>query len=124
VRRPTPGTSPATLAADHSTARQNCPGHRGRLDAGWAPRELAAFTGSNPGGCRTRADRTALAAGKRCHRWADRDPPPNGIGTFTFARTTYTARRRRVCTAIDVIIVAGSVQLSKDGEPPLDATCR
>jgi len=40
----------------------------------------------------------------------------NGIGTVTFAGTTYTAGRRWARTPIDVTIVAGSVQLSKDGK--------
>jgi Integrase core domain len=40
----------------------------------------------------------------------------NGIGTVTFAGTTYTAGRRWARTPIDVSIVAGSVQLSKDGK--------
>jgi len=40
----------------------------------------------------------------------------NGTGTVTFAGTTYTAGRRWARTPIDVTIVAGSVQLSKDGK--------
>jgi hypothetical protein len=40
----------------------------------------------------------------------------NGIGTVTFAGTTYTTGRRWARTPIDVTIVAGSVQLSKDGK--------
>jgi transposase InsO family protein len=40
----------------------------------------------------------------------------NGIGTVTFAGTTYTAGRRWARTPLDVTIVAGSVQLSKDGK--------
>ena len=40
----------------------------------------------------------------------------NGIGTVTFAGTTYTAGRHWARTPIDVTIVAGSVQLSKDGK--------
>ena len=40
----------------------------------------------------------------------------NGIGTVTFAGTTYTAGRRWAHTPLDVTIVAGSVQLSKDGK--------
>jgi hypothetical protein len=40
----------------------------------------------------------------------------NGIGTVTFAGTTYTAGRRWARTPIDVTIVAGPVQLSKDGK--------
>jgi hypothetical protein len=40
----------------------------------------------------------------------------NGIGTVTFAGTTYTAGRRWAHTPLEVTIVAGSVQLSKDGK--------
>jgi Integrase core domain len=40
----------------------------------------------------------------------------NGIGTITFAGTSYTAGRRWAHTPLDVTIVAGSVQLSKDGK--------
>jgi transposase InsO family protein len=40
----------------------------------------------------------------------------NGIGTVTFAGTTYTAGRRWARTPIEVTIVAGSVQLSKDSK--------
>jgi hypothetical protein len=40
----------------------------------------------------------------------------NGIGTITFAGTTYTAGRRWARTPLDVTIVVGSVQLSKDGK--------
>ena len=35
---------------------------------------------------------------------------------MTFAGTTYTAGRRWAHTPLDVTIVAGSVQLSKDGK--------
>jgi transposase InsO family protein len=40
----------------------------------------------------------------------------NGIGTVTFAGASYTCGRRWAHTPIDVTIVAGSVQLSKDGK--------
>jgi hypothetical protein len=40
----------------------------------------------------------------------------NGIGTITFAGASYTAGRRWAHTPLDVTIVAGSVQLSKDGK--------
>ena len=40
----------------------------------------------------------------------------NNTGTVTFAGTTYAAGRRWANTSIDVTIVAGSVQLSKDGK--------
>jgi hypothetical protein len=40
----------------------------------------------------------------------------NNTGVVTFAGTTYTAGRRWANASIDVTIVAGSVQLSKDGK--------
>ena len=40
----------------------------------------------------------------------------NGTGVVTFAGTTYPARRGWARTFIDVSIVAGPVQLSKDGK--------
>jgi hypothetical protein len=40
----------------------------------------------------------------------------DGAGTVTFAGTTYRAGRSWARQAIDVSIVAGSVQLSKDGK--------
>lgn len=40
----------------------------------------------------------------------------NNTGVVTFAGTTYSAGRRWSNTSIDVTIVAGSVQLSKDGK--------
>jgi hypothetical protein len=40
----------------------------------------------------------------------------DGAGTVSFAGTPYAAGRRWARTAIDVSIVAGSVQLSKDGK--------
>jgi hypothetical protein len=40
----------------------------------------------------------------------------DGDGTVTFAGTDYRAGRMRACAFIDVTIVAGSVQLSKDGK--------
>jgi transposase InsO family protein len=40
----------------------------------------------------------------------------NGIGVVTFAGTTYSCGRRWARTPIDVSIVAGSVQLSRDGK--------
>jgi transposase InsO family protein len=40
----------------------------------------------------------------------------NAIGTVTFAGASYTCGRRWARTPIDVTIVAGSVQLSKDGK--------
>ena len=39
----------------------------------------------------------------------------DGAGVVSFAGTPYAAGRRRARIAIDVSIVAGSVQLSKDG---------
>ena len=61
---------------------------------------------------RTRVSRRArdATAGMTVTRLA------NGIGTVTFAGTTYTTGRRWARTPIDVTIVAGSVQLSKDGK--------
>jgi hypothetical protein len=38
------------------------------------------------------------------------------LGVVTFAGKTYTAGRRWAHASIDVTIVAGSVQLSKDGQ--------
>jgi transposase InsO family protein len=63
-------------------------------------------TGTRPAG----VSRWVNAAGLTVTRLA------NGIGTVTFAGTTYTAGRRWARTPIDVTIVAGSVQLSKDGK--------
>lgn len=40
----------------------------------------------------------------------------NNTGVITFADKTYAAGRRWAHTSIDVTIVAGSVQLSKDGK--------
>jgi len=40
----------------------------------------------------------------------------DGAGTVSFAGTNYAAGRRWARQAIDVTIVAGSVQLSKDGK--------
>src|SRR5215470_12908175 len=40
----------------------------------------------------------------------------NGTGVITFAGTTYPAGRRWAHASVDVTIVAGSVQLSKDGK--------
>jgi hypothetical protein len=40
----------------------------------------------------------------------------DATGVFSFAATPYAAGRRWARTAIDVCIVAGSVQLSKDGK--------
>jgi hypothetical protein len=40
----------------------------------------------------------------------------SNTGVITFAGKTYAAGRRRAHTSIDVTIVAGSVQLSKDGK--------
>ena len=40
----------------------------------------------------------------------------NGDGTVTFAGSTYRCGRMWARTAIEVTIVAGSVQLSKDGK--------
>jgi transposase InsO family protein len=40
----------------------------------------------------------------------------NGIGVVTFAGTTYSCGRRWARTPVEVSIVAGSVQLSKDGK--------
>ena len=40
----------------------------------------------------------------------------NNTGVITFAGTTYAVGRRWSNTSIDVTIVAGSVQLSKDGQ--------
>jgi transposase InsO family protein len=40
----------------------------------------------------------------------------DGAGTVSFAGTSYTCGRRWARTAIDVTIVAGSVQLSRDGK--------
>ncbi len=49
-------------------------------------------------------------AGLRVTRLAD------GAGVVCFAGTNYACGRRWARTAIDVTIVAGSVQLSKDGK--------
>ena len=60
-----------------------------------------------PGSSRRARDATA---GLTVTRLAD------GTGVVSFAGTTYAAGRRWARTAIDVAIVAGSVQLSKDGQ--------
>jgi transposase InsO family protein len=75
--------------------------HAQRLRAGQADRALRAPT--------ARKTRDATA-GLTVTRLA------NGDGTITFAGTTYRAGRMWARTFIDVTIVAGSVQLSKDGK--------
>jgi hypothetical protein len=83
--------------------------HAGVLVATHAQRLRADQAGRLP---RARVARRArdATAGLTVTRLAD------GAGTISFAGSAYAAGRRWARTAIDVSIVAGSVQLSKDGK--------
>ena len=79
----------------------------------WSPR--------TPSGCaRTRPDRAPRARVSRQARDATAGLTvtrlANNTGVVTFADKTYPAGRRWAHASIDVTIVAGSVQLSKDGQ--------